>query len=332
MANGFVYFQSTDGGAPTLNGQQGSLINVLDWIIDRPSAPYKWTKEFSGTNKAVYRAPEGDRLYLQIQDDRSASGSANAENTRYALARMFDTMSDVDTGTNPVPTAGQVTSFGSLFASMCWIKSNTIDTTARAYCGIITSRFFILLTDQDGTRATNGWAFHFFGDMAAWSGGSDSYGTLIMGSRGTAANGSGCNQGLAGIGDNRAKLFQDLAAENLSSTPKMFARAAASGGTLGSTCCPMTWGLSSGARSTAVIGRAFSLPVPVCDLLGTTTTYTANSYPRFIFPHLRVMSVNSAEADTFSEGSRNFVIRRCRELPVALALEITNTDPNYAGF
>ena len=54
-------------------------------------APMGWTKEFSGTNKAVYRNDSvlGSGTYLRVVNTSS----------NYAIVEMFRTMSDVDTGT-----------------------------------------------------------------------------------------------------------------------------------------------------------------------------------------------------------------------------------------
>jgi hypothetical protein len=64
--------------------------------ISQRIAPANWTKPFSGTNLAVYRAPDvtGNRFFLRVDDTA----------TRNARVRGFETMSDVNTGTGPFPT------------------------------------------------------------------------------------------------------------------------------------------------------------------------------------------------------------------------------------
>ncbi len=53
------------------------------------AAPLGWTKELSGTNRAVYRAPSGLRQYLRVEHDTDP---------KYALVRAASAMQDVDTG------------------------------------------------------------------------------------------------------------------------------------------------------------------------------------------------------------------------------------------
>lgn len=97
------YYLSTMTGAPESRYLAGSIIGILDaCLIDGfgDQAPQGgWEKVFSGTNKAAYRSldVDGTRLYLRVDD------------TPLGHARIvgYETMSDVDTGTGPFPTAAQ---------------------------------------------------------------------------------------------------------------------------------------------------------------------------------------------------------------------------------
>lgn len=109
-------YRSSDASAPGLTGQAGSLIGVLDACLVNgygAKAAAGWAKEFSGTNLAVYRAPSGNRLRIRVND------------TGTTVARVvgYETMTDVDTGVNPFPTAAQVS--GGLYVR----KSETADST-----------------------------------------------------------------------------------------------------------------------------------------------------------------------------------------------------------
>lgn len=88
-------------------------------------APLGWTKPFSGTNKAAY-LPQAQyvQCYLRILDDSTVPTSANG---RWAKARGYETMSDVDTGTGLFPTAAQAANALSIY------KSSNSDATARAW-------------------------------------------------------------------------------------------------------------------------------------------------------------------------------------------------------
>ena len=95
-------YKSTDASAPSLTNVAGTLVTVFDAILVNgygAKAAAGWGKEFSGTNKAAYRPPTGNRHYLRIDDAAGAT----------ALVRSFETMSDVDMGTLPSPTGGNLT-------------------------------------------------------------------------------------------------------------------------------------------------------------------------------------------------------------------------------
>lgn len=160
-------FKSTDPGAPALTGQVGSLINLLRAVLvtGYGSAPdvvagAGWTEAFTGTNKAVFRnnPTTGTGGYLRIDDGATVAGS----NARYALWRLYETMSDVDTGTGETPTVAQAAAGGLL------LKSSTLNATARAWVILACERFFYLLVDLGNTGS--GWTAvasfpAFFGDI-----------------------------------------------------------------------------------------------------------------------------------------------------------------------
>lgn len=81
---------STDSGAPVLTGSEGSLIALFDATL---VALAGWEKLFSGTGKAVYRPPYGDRQLYRI--DNSAN---NGVGTMYSVVKCYESMSDIDTG------------------------------------------------------------------------------------------------------------------------------------------------------------------------------------------------------------------------------------------
>jgi hypothetical protein len=78
-----------------------------------------WEKAFDGTNKAVYRSTGVDktRLFLRLDDTQA----------RYTLARGYEAMTDVDTGTGLFPTVAQ------LAAGQYWAKSNLASTATRPF-------------------------------------------------------------------------------------------------------------------------------------------------------------------------------------------------------
>lgn len=95
--------KSTDVGAPSLTSQRianagtvaaGQIITLFDFAL---VGQLGWTKAFSGTNVAVYRnstANGGSGRYLRVLND-----GTTYYNCGVAMS-AFDTMSDVNTGTN----------------------------------------------------------------------------------------------------------------------------------------------------------------------------------------------------------------------------------------
>lgn len=124
MATGHFFKSSADVGAPSLRNVAGDLIALLDWALDVATGTY-WQKVYSGTNKAVYRATTGQRMYLRVDDT----------GTTQANVRGYTTMSDVDTGTLAFPTVANS-------PTVFFYKSNAA--AARDWRIVGDSRFFLL--------------------------------------------------------------------------------------------------------------------------------------------------------------------------------------------
>lgn len=144
--------------------------------ITSKRAPAGFTKVYSGTNKAAYRSNDvtGNRLYLRVLDDGGGTGGAQE-------ARMFgyETMSDVDTGTNVFPTNAQ-SSFGYI-----WRKSSTTDSTAKTWIVITDGKTVYFTTQHSNTTLTLDSTtanFHgAFGDILPYKAG-DVWNTVLTGS------------------------------------------------------------------------------------------------------------------------------------------------------
>lgn len=139
-------------------------------------APAGFTKSFTGTNKAVYRANDltSQRHYLRVLDDGGSSGGGGE-------ARLwgYESMSDVDTGTNAYPTSAQSTN------GYFWRKSSTTDTTARGWMVVTDGKIVYYFCDYSGTAAAglSSNAVQYsgaFGDIISYKPG-DAYGVLITG-------------------------------------------------------------------------------------------------------------------------------------------------------
>lgn len=165
----FTAYSSADASAPTLDGTVGSLIDVLDaCLVDGYGAKTAagWAKSFSGTNKAAYRPPAGTRFYLRVQDDGPGAGGA-----REARVTGYETMSDVDTGGGLF--GGEISS-----AFVVWRKSNTADSTARAWLVYADGRtVYIFIATGDSSGVYMSYAFGDFYSIAS----GDAYNCLIIG-------------------------------------------------------------------------------------------------------------------------------------------------------
>jgi hypothetical protein len=180
MTTSVTVYRSTDASAPTLNGTAGSLIALLSaCLVDGygAKAPAGWTKPYTGTNKAAFYMQSGTpRMYVRVDD-------SGAQESRLV---GYESMSDVDTGTNPFPTAGQLS--GGIFHR----KSGTADSTARPWMVLANGLSFYLLTATAGTTLgatpASSDIMMFFGAIQSYKSG-DAYNVAINGSVATGVSG-----------------------------------------------------------------------------------------------------------------------------------------------
>lgn len=171
-------FFSTDASAPVIDGTAGSALNVLDACLvngygSRVAAG--WSIAFSGTNTRAYRSAspggspsEGTQFYLRVDDT----------GTTTATARGYESMSNIDAGSEPFPTVAQVAS-GSVIR-----KSSTADAVPRPWGLVANEKFFILIVQtnsaQPGEMNAADCSF-LFGDFTSYLSG-DVYNAIIVGS------------------------------------------------------------------------------------------------------------------------------------------------------
>lgn len=155
-------------------------------------APAGWTKEFSGTNKAVYRAPgvAGTRFCLRVDD----SGAVGTQGARNCWVRAYEAMTDVDSGLRPFPTVAQLAN------GYNWRKSSTLDGTARPWMAQVGERGIYLWVGWSASDANAAnYAFYPFVDLAAPRKAGDAYHAMLGGhSTETPANEYTNNLGLLG--------------------------------------------------------------------------------------------------------------------------------------
>lgn len=142
MATGHAVHKSTDAGAPSLTNTAGSMIALLDYVLDVATGTH-WEKVFTGTNVAVYRATTGERKYLRVDD-------SNAQVTRVT---GYKTMSDVDTGTGQFPDPAVTNGY------INWLKADSGNASPWFFVG--DSRFFLLNVTPDITYDFIDFTFSF---------------------------------------------------------------------------------------------------------------------------------------------------------------------------
>lgn len=130
-------------------------------------APLGWTKVYTGTNKAVYKPSDvaASSALLRVDDT----------GTTVARVRMYETMSDIDTGTNPAPTDAKVN--GGLY----WWKSDTASAATRRYTIFGDSRnLYLGMAPYATSSLAPIHTVHAFGDLDSYKSG-DTYPGFILG-------------------------------------------------------------------------------------------------------------------------------------------------------
>lgn len=128
--------------------------------ITAKRAPAGFSKVFSGTNKAAYRTNNitGTRHYLRVEDG-----------TTSATISMYETMTDIDTGTGLTPSSG----------SLNWMKSSAASSATREWMVAADTLGFYFLCGY--TSSTGLYVGGFFGDLADHYTANDNYHSYIIG-------------------------------------------------------------------------------------------------------------------------------------------------------
>jgi hypothetical protein len=126
-------------------------------------APAGWQEIYTDTNLSAFKptVPEATGCILRIDD----TGTTNAR------ARLYETMSDINTGTGPTPPDAQVS--GGLY----WPKSATANSTARAWYFVGDPRGFYLAV---APYSSNRFTILYAGDISSLKSG-DAYACVITG-------------------------------------------------------------------------------------------------------------------------------------------------------
>lgn len=129
--------------------------------------PLGWVRQFTGTNKVIYKRSDVTATSLMLRVDDTNAGVASATDAR---ARMVETATDIDTVTGLSPTELQ------LSGGQFWNKG-TNSTTAKAWRLFGDGKRFYFFTQVANTGAAAG---HGFGDFYSLKP-ADGYNCLISG-------------------------------------------------------------------------------------------------------------------------------------------------------
>lgn len=170
-------YQSSDAGAPVLNGSAGSLIAVLDACLvdgygvgEAAKAPAGWAKAFAGTNKGIYRAPSGLRRYYRVND----AGVVSANGATRAHIRGSETAADIDTQADLFPSAALPSAEGMVIA-----KSNVASSDPRPWTLIADAAGCYLFVEANPAYSGLSCGI-YFGDFVSYAE-SDPYAACIVG-------------------------------------------------------------------------------------------------------------------------------------------------------
>ncbi|MDE1555331.1 MULTISPECIES: hypothetical protein [Comamonas] len=167
------------GDGVALNGPQrvkAATASYVEFPCDLPDgpltgtitfkiAPAGWSKEFTGTNVAVYRSNDisGTRMFLRVDD----TGALDARVTGY------EGMSDVSNGVGPFPSATQVAGGG------YWPKASSAGATQRAWTVVADSKSFLIHTHTAASSLGVSGSVWAFGDFDSLKNG-DSYACALQ--------------------------------------------------------------------------------------------------------------------------------------------------------
>lgn len=164
----YYYTHNSPGApsAPTFAGA-GTMIALLDYCLVTGMG---WTKVFSGTNIATYRAPTGNRMYLGV-DDTSTAGFTRIRGFETATAAGVAAAS----GTNPFPSDAQVS--GGLYLMRAYNASYP----ASNWLFVSDGKMFYLSTGTYSSGSVVWLApMLMFGDFTAYNASDNTYNTCIF--------------------------------------------------------------------------------------------------------------------------------------------------------
>jgi len=156
-------------------------------------APLGWIKVYSGTNKAVYKpsAIEASGALLRVDDT----------GTTAARVRMYEAMTDIDTGFNVAPTEA------TLAGGFHWWKSAAASTLARDWVVFGDDRNVYVAPAPHSTAAVSIHTIYAFGDLDSYKSG-DAFPGVLTGEIVAVATVSSGNAAAGAVGGNSMRLVR----------------------------------------------------------------------------------------------------------------------------
>ncbi len=135
--------------------------------ITMKMAPAGYTKPFSGTNLAAYKSGDVTSTGFCLRIDDTGTTSCRVVG--------YESMSDINTGVGPFPTAAQMSGGG------YWCKSQNANSTAVAWSLFTNGKiFYINIQPGSSTNAANQSApSRCFGDLTPYKPGGDAYACVL---------------------------------------------------------------------------------------------------------------------------------------------------------
>lgn len=194
------FFYSTDASAPQITSNQPqTVLDVLKaCLVGSAGTAYgatpscAWTIPFEDTSghALTLQQGSGSSRVLRLGDPTIVSDGDPDSCMSYFEARMYDSMTDVNTGTNPVPTTSQQSTWWWVYATQTTGFSATAATIPWRL--VATDRFFYLMF----WNGVSGWSAYFsavgyfFGDIFSYNS-TDTNQTIISGYTNNSVNTAG---------------------------------------------------------------------------------------------------------------------------------------------
>lgn len=186
------FYYSTDPSAPQIVANQPqSVLNVLQTcLVGTGGTAYGsqasagWTAPYTDTTNhaLVLKQGGGQGRYLRLGNPATVNANDGNWGRNYFMVRGYNSMTDVNTGTNPFPTTAQQATWYWLYAAQS--ATGAADTINMPWRIAATDTFFYFAVNASQAGYSSYWstAGHYFGDLYSYMPG-DTCQTVLTGWR-----------------------------------------------------------------------------------------------------------------------------------------------------